>query len=854
MNACAARPPDASERNRLAALIGLDVLDTPPEREFDELTRLVAVALGVASAAVSLIDADRQWFKARHGIPFAQTPRDVAFCTHALASRKLLVIPDASLDPRFSANPLVTQAGGIRFYAGAPLIVASGHCLGTLCIFDPSPRPGLTAQQEAVLIDLARLATERLESRHLRRMGEIAAKVIDATSDAVLAADRNGAIVYWNPAAERMFGHTQQDALGRNIEMIVSQQLDTARREIFARATQHGPTGLMGTFVELIGARADGSEFPIEISLARWGATEPDRGFAAIVRDITQRKALERDSAQAQAFLASVVTNLPAMLFIKDSETRRYVMLNRAAERVVGRPSKELVGFSDSELFPHFGEAYEQRDIEAVASRKPHVFESAFVRDDGMTVHLRTTRSLIDGPDRPNQYILGVAENMTETRQIEAEVMRLAHYDPLTGLLNRASYTDRLHGLVAAGTPFAMLSIDLDRFKAVNDQFGHMAGDAVLAQAGERLRQVMEPADWVARVGGDEFMAILLGEDLRPRAQVMAETIIRRISEPFVTDRIVAHVGASVGVVVLPEDGTNTTQLRENADLALYRAKRNGKGGVCFFHADMDADARDRRRLEQDLWRAVEAEDISLAYQPVLSARTGQVTSAEALARWTHAERGPVRPDLFVPLAEELGLIDRLGEQLLRRACIDAQTWPGQVRVAVNLSPLQFVSGKLVATVQSALGESGLVPDRLQLEVTESLVIQDVERTFAQLEQLRALGIQILMDDFGVGYSSLSYFQRFPFDKVKIDKSFIDSIATSRTARAIVQAVVGLGDQLRMGIVAEGVETEEQMRLLVACGCTHLQGYLFSRPLPVASLRVFLASALPVAQEAARAA
>jgi diguanylate cyclase (GGDEF)-like protein/PAS domain S-box-containing protein len=565
-----------------------------------------------------------------------------------------------------------------------------------------------------------------------------------------------------------------------------------------------------------------------------------EQGFAAIIRDVSQRKALERDRAQSQAFLDTVVTNLPAMLFVKDSVTREYIMVNHAAEQVIGRTASALVGATDGDLFPAYSEAYERRDTEAIAAGKPHIFESAFVREDGETVHLRTTRSLIDGPDRPNQYILGVSENVTETRRAEAEILRLAQYDPLTGLLNRASYTERLHTLVQTHTPFAMLSIDLDRFKAVNDQFGHPTGDMVLVQVSERLSALLGPGDWIARIGGDEFMAVLTGGGLRERARDVADGIISALTEPIYGQRSVASVGASIGAVLMPQDGTSTEQLRENVDLALYRAKQTGRGSVCFFNAEMDAAARDRRTLEQDLRLAIGNDEIALFYQPVLAAADGKITSAEALARWTHATRGPIRPDIFISLAEECGLIDDLGEKLLRRACVDAQSWPEHIRVAVNLSPLQFLSGKLLGTVEAALAEAGLMPNRLQLEVTEGLVIRDVERTFSQLEELRTLGIQVLIDDFGVGYSSLSYFQRFTFDKVKLDKSFVDEITTSRAARAIVHAVVGLGRELGMGIVAEGVETEEQMRLLTSYGCTHLQGYLFSCPVPEPTLRTLL--------------
>ncbi|MCW2335980.1 diguanylate cyclase (GGDEF)-like protein/PAS domain S-box-containing protein [Sphingobium sp. B2D3A] len=833
-------PPAFSEVDRLSALHKLEILDTPPERDFDEITRLAAAALGVASSAISLIDEERQWFKSRHGIPFSETPRNIAFCTHAVASRGLLVVPDATQDDRFSSNPLVTQESGIRFYAGIPLIVSSGHCLGTLCVFDPTARDGLTAPQEAVLRDLAKLATDLIESRRFRNMGEIAARVVDATSDAVLAADRHGTIVYWNPAAERMFGHARDEALGRNVEIIIPPRLAEGHRDIFARAAAGGATRIVGTFVELVGGRADGSEFPVELSLARWGAGPPEGGFAAIIRDISARKVLEREREQTQAFLDTVVTNLPAMLFVKDTQTRQYLMINRAGEVAIGRPARDIIGQTDKDLFPDYGEDYERRDNESIASPSATIFESEFVREDGESVHLRTTRTLIDGPDRPGQYLLGISEDVTATRLAEAEVLRLAHYDALTGLLNRASFTDKLHRLVRAGEPFAMLSIDLDRFKAVNDQFGHPVGDVVLSQVGDRLRSAVPAQGWVARIGGDEFIAILTGARLRERADDVASAVLMSICKPFLTDRVVAHVGASIGIVLMPEDGLTTEQLRENVDLALYRAKQMGRGKACFFNAEMDAAAQDRRKLETELREAIEKDRIELAYQPVLSANSGQITSAEALARWTHPERGPIRPDIFISLAEECGLIDRLGEQLLRRACRDAQDWPEHVRVAINLSPMQFISGRLVETVRRAMDDSGIRADRVQLEVTEGLVIRDVERTFKQLEELRALGIQILIDDFGVGYSSLSYFQRFTFDKVKIDKSFVDEIATSRAAKAIVQAVVGLGRALDMGIVAEGIETEEQVRLLIESGCTHLQGYLLSKPVGARTLRQML--------------
>lgn len=833
------------EAERLAALNALDILDTPAEQAFDHLTELACAALGVASSAVSLIDHDRQWFKARSGIPFDQTARDIAFCDHAVAARALLVVPDAREEERFANNPLVTADGGIRFYAGAPLILANGHCVGTLCVFDPSPRDGLTDGQSKTLQILATVATDLIESRRGRRMGEIAAKVVEATPDAVLATDDAGHILYCNPSAERLFGRRATALAGHSVDLLSPTRYADDYARIFAQARDGTAVGPPPS--ELTGVRADGSEFPVEVSLARWGQVEGVTGVAAVIRDVSQRAALQKDREHARAFLDTVVTHLPAMLFVKDAATLAYVTVNRAGERVMGRPAVQIIGSTDSELFPAQGPDYERRDRDAVAAGGgAHVFESTFERADGVTARLRTTRVLIDGPDRQDQYILGVTEDMTPMRTAEAEALRLAQYDDLTGLLNRASASNRLHRLVQAGVPFAMLSVDLRRFRTVNEQWGQAAGDSLLVEAARRLRGVVGPADWVARVGVDEFAILVIGDAVGRRAETIAEAAVAAMAEPFRIDRADAHLEGAVGVVLHPQDGGSAEVLRENVDLALHRAKGSVGGQACFFNPQMDAEARDRRTLEADLRSAVADRQITLAFQPLVSATTGRITSAEALARWTHPTRGPIRPDVFIPLAEEAGLIDSLGEQLLRQACLEASTWHEDLRVAVNLSPLQFASDRLLETVETALSASGLPPHRLQLEVTEGLVLRDVDRTFRQLEALRRLGIQVLIDDFGVGYSSLSYFQRFPFDKVKLDKSFIDDVSTSRAARAIIGAVVGLGLALDMGVVAEGVETEEQLRLLMRMGCTHLQGYLFSPPLPASAFRILVEAWTPI--------
>lgn len=829
----------AAETDRLNALWSMAILDTPAQRDFDEITRLAALALGSESAAVSLVDDRRAWFKSRVCIASDEAPREHAFCTLALDATTPVVILDTHADVRCKGNPLTLGPDGFRFYAGAPIVTSNGHCLGALCVLDRQPRQGLPAEQMRALADLAAIVAGLIEARRYRQIGEIATQVVDVTSDAILCVDGAGAITFWNRAAETMFGYTSSEAVGRSLDIILPTTHAAAHHRSFARASAGGQTTLVGKSVELTARRIDGTEFPIELSLARWGSMKDGHSFAGIIRDASARKMLEREREQAKVFLDTVVDHLPAMLFVKDVETKRYLLVNRAGEELTGRSRDDMIGKTDPELFAQ-GVGYEQRDEAAFAAEGVHLFESVFERPNGDAVTLRTKRIVVDGPNREREYIVGMSEDVTETRQAQAQVQRLAHYDSLTGLRNRGSFVEELDRLVAAQAPFALVSIDLDRFKAVNDQFGHLAGDAVLAQVGDRLRAVATGKTILARVGGDEFAVIVTGPAPAEQARMLAALIVNTLASPIITRWATVQLGSSIGIALAPSDAATTEDLRQRADLALYRAKQQGRGIVCFFSAEMDRATQNRRELERELRAALDNREITLAYQPVLSTSSGQITSVEALARWHHPVRGPVPPDLFISIAEEGGLIAQLGNRILCIACEEAMNWPDHIRIAVNVSPMQIHAGDLSQVVRHVLTTTGLAPHRLQLEVTEGLFLRDVDHTFRELEQLRALGIQVLMDDFGVGYSSLSYFERFRFDKVKIDQSFVRQMLTSQASSAIIQAVVGLGAKLGMGVVAEGVETAEQMTALVDAGCTHVQGYLFSKPLCSAAIKACL--------------
>lgn len=647
------------ETARLTSLLNMKILDTPPQQEFDEITRLAALACDAASAAVTLIDAHRGWFKSRVRIGVPEVPREHALCSLEIDRPTLLVIADTQLDSRCAGNPLTQGDGAIRFYAGAPLITSTGHCLGRLCVMGHEPRTGLTDGQHTALTELARIVTDRIEARQNRQLGLIASQVVDVTSDAILCSDAIGRITFWNAAAERMFGRPAADAIGSELSIIVPPGFRAAHRAGFAAAAHGGHMKLAGHSVELTAIKADGSVFPVELSLSRWQTENSSPAFAAIIRDVSARKLLEHEREQARAFLNTVVEHLPAMLFVKDVDTQRYLLMNKTGAEIAELPQSEFVGRTDSELFPGRGEGYEARDRAACEVPGVHVHESQHVRTDGQMVHLRTKRLRVDSLDGQPRYLLGLTEDVTEARRAQAEVARLAAYDSLTGLRNRASYIERLGMLVETRTSFALLSIDLDRFKAINDQFGHLVGDDVLLRAALRLSGLASSGDLLARVGGDEFVMVLIGNDADMRCRRIASAIVAELEEPIETDRVRAHIGASVGVALFPRDAQTIEAIRQASDLALYRAKDQGRGTACFYSEAMDAAMREHQMLEIALREAVETDAITLAFQPVRSLETGHITSFEALARWTHDVRGNVPPSEFIGLAEECGLIKK---------------------------------------------------------------------------------------------------------------------------------------------------------------------------------------------------
>jgi diguanylate cyclase (GGDEF)-like protein/PAS domain S-box-containing protein len=563
-----------------------------------------------------------------------------------------------------------------------------------------------------------------------------------------------------------------------------------------------------------------------------------DGGVIGLRVDITEMK--QREASFRLLFDAN-----PVPMLVCDRATRRILAVNDAAVAHYGYDRASFVALTLGDLHHDAADAPDE-----VLKASPEMQAGRTWRHrkaDGTVIDVALFSRLLTYDSHAAALIAAI--DITERMRVEARVAFMAHHDSLTALPNRVLLRLRLEEMLTRlrrdGAGVAALCIDLDKFKTVNDTLGHPYGDLLLQAAAQRLRAIVREPGLVARLGGDEF-AILIADAEGPEAVgTFAQHVLGVLGEPYDLDGQNVCIGASVGIAVAPGDGGDANLLLKNADMALYRAKSDGRGTFRFFEAEMDARAQARRRLEVDLRKALARNEFALHYQPLVDLASGAITGFEALLRWPHAALGMIPPGDFIPVAEETGLIGQLGAFVLRQACADATRWPQHVKVAVNLSPLQFRTGNLLTTVMDALHASGLSPRRLELEITETLLLERSEAVLATLHALRAVGVRISMDDFGTGYSSLSYLRSFPFDKIKIDRSFVHGLQRQADSQAIVRAIVSLGSSLGITITAEGVEDENDLACLKAEGCNEAQGYLFARAQPQHEVLQLLRAANP---------
>ena len=714
-----------NESQRQTAIEAYGLTEDGADLGLDGIVRLASHIFGASISLVTLVERDRQFFLAKEGIDICETPRDVSFCGHALSLgvEDLLVVPDASLDPRFCDNPLVLGDPFIRFYAGCPLRTQAGHVLGTLCVADPRPRTGFSAGERQNLLELAALVMDKLDARRMavaQRSGQSRFENITATSpDGIVCADSQGRITFWNDACERLFGYDAKAAIGRELDLIVPPAMRGGHMGGLARVAGGGAPRLVGTVVELEAVHVSGRHFPVELSLSMWRESG-HACFGAIIRDISARRA---------------------------DETRLY---------------------------------------------------------------------------------------------------ELAHVDALSRLPNRLVLLTRIAELVNAGRAFALLMLDLDGFKDVNDTRGHNAGDEVLREVARRLLECVRPTDTVARLGGDEFSVLLPDCDSQALVTRIGDCILNALGFPFTIEGVDAHVTASIGAAFSPAHGDRVPDLLSAADLAMYQAKADGRNCLRFFSPELRRAVMNRHAIEGEIRRAVENREFELFYQPQVCASDGRLLGVEALLRWRHPTEGLLTPYRFLPTMESGQFAAVIGRWVMETACahaVELRRHVPALTMGVNLFGAQFRTGLLAREVTAILEDTGLPPNALELEITENIILKHDDMMLAPLRQLREMGVGIAFDDFGTGYASLSLLKRYPLTRLKIDRSFIQDVCTDAADASIVNAVILMATNLHFAVIAEGVETAEQRDFLVAHGCPAVQGYFYGKPMSVGDLWQYLEDA-----------
>ncbi len=695
--------------------------------------------------------------------------------------------------------------------------------------------------------------TERKRAEQAVRESEERYRVImESARDAIFTIDGESRIVLANPAAERTFGYSTREMEGKSLTMLMPERLRKPHREAVQRLAAGGKRQVPWSSIELPGLHRDGREIPLEISYGDF-FREGKRFFIGIVRDVSERKKTEEKIRRSDAILkqAGQMANLGAWEI--DIENQKDLNANPLlwSEQVYRIFGYEPGSVEVSNRF-FFGRVHpEDRDkimtavTKAIELRKPYSIEHRIIRPDGEErIVYEHAEISYDDQGRPVR-IVGAVQDITERRKAEEMIRYQSYHDLLTGLPNRAELMVKL-GLEIAqaarnNTRLAVVHLDLDRFKVINDTLGHAIGDRVILAVAERLGGIIRQSDTLSRVGSDEFIILLADLKTPEDAARVAVQIVTGMRRLFSIDNKELYVTASIGISMFPEDSRDPEVLLSNADIAVSHVKETGRNNYQFFNRSINIRTLERLLLESNLRQTIERSQLELYYQPQVDIRTGEIICLEALVRWNHPDLGLLLPAQFIPIAEEIGFITSIDEWVLRTACAQNKAWQDagakRMCVTVNISSQQFQHPELIKMVRSTVGHSGLDPSYLDIEVTESTAMRDIDLAIPNLRGLNSLGINLSIDDFGTGYSSLNYLKRFPVQTLKIDQSFIRGVATDLDDQAIVKAVIAMGHNLRLKVLAEGVETREQLSFLRDSDCDEMQGFLFSEPLPAPQIR-----------------
>ncbi|MCE8022126.1 EAL domain-containing protein [Halomonas sp. MCCC 1A11036] len=829
--------------------------DQPLEEILKAICRIVEAQVPGGIASIMLCDGAQLRLERIHSVGLPQAYCDAiegvaigpgnGACGSAAYLRDFVVCADIAHDSRWEGVHDLAARHGLGACWSYPVIGSNDLLLGTFAIYYRQPGEPSRSDRRRVIeaAELVSLAVERERNRQALRENEQRYRsLFTYHPDAVFSLDLEGHFTSANAACSNVTGYPLEQLLGSHFSSLV-QPSDRARFESLYRDVDRGEAFRYSVTIQHRESRSvylDVTNLPIVVN-------ERVIGFYGIAKDMTER---HRRETELRILQRSVEASTNGIVIADARQPDNpIVYVNEAFERITGYGRDEVLGRNGRFLQGRETDAKAMAQLRhAIAERREINVTLCNYRKDGTPfwndLHLAPVRDAEGGVT----HFVGVQHDISERKSYEAKLSFHASHDALTGLANRSLFENRLlHDVSQAqrhGRHLAVLFVDLDDFKPINDSLGHEVGDQVLIQVAQRLAEELDTGDTLARFGGDEFVILLPGLDREEDAIRLTERLLSRVGRPYRVDGHELYIGASVGIACLKEGSDNPVELIQQADMAMYRAKQKGRNAWECFTSDINDEVSMRMALRNDLQEAIEAQNFELHYQPLLGARGGEIVGFEALVRWNHPIKGYLSPGLFIPLAEETGQIGPISEWVLRQACRDmcrlAAEGYGRYRVSVNLSPLQFRRTNFLSNLQQALRETGLPPDCLELELTEGILMIDTVAAVETLHHLRDMGVEVSIDDFGTGFSSLSYLKQLPIGKIKIDRSFVRDVTVNRHDGAIVQGIISMAHHLGLGVVAEGIEEAAQRDFLTAHGCDVFQGFFFARPMPLEALRVYL--------------